>query len=248
MCGVAGAEATAQLLDRIAGTIFTTGDNAYPSGSEADFRRCYDTTWGRHRERTRPTPGNHDYETAGAAPYFAYFGANAGPPGLGYYTYAAGSWQVIALNSEVDVGAGSRQVQWLRSTLGQNRALCTAAYLHRPRFNSGAHGDARDLQDVWQVLYEFGVDIVVTGHEHFYERFAPQTPDGRLDVRRGIRQFIVGTGGATLTQPITVRPNSEVVGSAWGVLVLTLNAGGYQWEFRPAAGASFSDIGVGECH
>ncbi len=248
MCGVPGAEATAQLLDRIAGTIFTVGDNAYPSGTQADFRNCYDPAWGRHRERTRPTPGNHDYETPGAAPYFAYFGANAGPPGLGYYTYTAGSWQVIALNSEIDVSAASPQVQWLRSTLQQGRAFCTVAYWHRPLFNSGHHGGSPDLRAVWRVLHEFGAEVVIGGHEHLYERFAPQTPDGVRDVERGIRQFIVGTGGAPLTPAGAGRANSEIIGSAWGVLVLTLNDGRYQWEFRPAAGAGFSDTGVGDCH
>ena len=248
MCDVPGAEATARLLDRIAGTVFTTGDNAYPSGSDADFRSCYDPTWGRHRERTRPTPGNHDYETSGAAPYFAYFGASAGPPGLGYYSYTAGSWLVIALNSERDVRPGSLQVQWLRTTLMQSRAFCTIAYWHRPLFNSGPHGDSRDLYEVWRVLYDFGVDVVISGHEHLYERFAPQTPDGRLDPERGIRQFTVGTGGANLTPAGAVRANSEIIGSAWGVLVLTLNGGSYHWEFRPVAGASFSDTGVGQCH
>ena len=248
MCNVPGAEATARLLDRIAGTVFTTGDHAYPHGAEAEFRTCYGPTWGRHRERTRPTPGNHDYETPGAAAYFAYFGANAGPAGLGYYTYTAGSWQVIALNSEIDVRAASPQGLWLRTTLAQERALCTVAYWHRPLFNSGAHGDARDLRDLWRILYDFGVDVVIAGHEHVYERFAPQTPDGVLDLERGIRQFTVGTGGGTLTSVTAPRANSEVAGSAWGVLVLTLNDGSYSWEFRPVAGASFSDGGSGACH
>jgi hypothetical protein len=248
MCGLPGAEATARLLDRIAGTVFTTGDNAYPSGTETDFRTCYGPTWGRHRERTRPTPGNHDYETPGAAAYFAYFGANAGPPGLGYYTYTAGSWQVIALNSEIDVGAGSPQGLWLRSILQQGGAICSVAYWHRPLFNSGQHGESGDLRAVWRVLSEFGVDLVINGHEHFYERFAPQTPDGVLDRARGIRQFTVGTGGGHLLPVAAGRANSEMIGSAWGVLVLTLNDGSYQWEFRPVAGASFSDTGVGECH
>ena len=248
MCGVPGAEATARLLDRIAATVFTTGDHAYPSGTEAEFRQCYNTTWGRHRERTRPSPGNHDYDSPNAAPYFAYFGANAGPAGLGYYTYSAGTWQIIALNSEVDVGPRSAQLQWLRATLTQHRARCTAAYWHRPLFNSGPHGGSRDLRHVWRVLYEFGVDIVMAGHEHFYERFAPQTPDGAFDPVRGIRQFTVGTGGAPLTPMGAAGPNSEITGSVWGVLVLTLNDGSYRWEFRPVAGATFSDAGSGECH
>jgi hypothetical protein len=248
MCGLQGAEATARLLDRIAGTIFTTGDHAYPSGSEGDFRTCYDPTWGRHRDRTRPTPGNHDYDTSGASPYYAYFGASAGPAGLGYYSYMAGAWLIVALNSETDVRAGSPQVRWLEQALAQNRTRCAAAYWHRPLFSSGSHGNSPDVRDVWQVLYEAGVDVVVNGHEHFYERFAPQAPDGRLDPRRGIRQFTVGTGGGPITPAGALRANSEVTGTAWGVLVLTLNDGNYQWEFRPVAGESFADTGVADCH
>lgn len=248
MCGVEGADATARLLDRIAGGIFTTGDNAYPSGTDRDFAQCYDTTWGRHRERTRPTPGNHEYESPGAAPYFAYFGANAGPAGLGYYTYTAGTWQVIALNSETNIGLSSAQLQWLRATLTQDRARCTMAYWHRPLFSSASRGGSRDLRDVWRVLYEFGVDVVVGGHDHFYERFAPQTPDGLADPARGIRQFTVGTGGAPLAASSGIVANREVTGSVWGVLVLTLNDGDYRWEFRPVAGATFTDAGSGTCH
>lgn len=248
MCGVDGANQTARLLDRIAGGIFTTGDNAYPSGTDRDFAQCYDPTWGRHRERTHPTPGNHEYEAPGAVPYFAYFGANAGPPGRGYYAYTAGAWQVIALNSAVDVGPNSAQLQWLRNTLTQERARCAIAYWHRPLFSSAPRGGNRDLRDLWRVLYEFGVEIVVVGHDHFYERFAPQTPDGSADPARGIRQFTVGTGGAPLTPASGGAANSEVSGSVWGVLVLTLNDGGYAWEFRPVAGASFTDAGSGTCH
>jgi hypothetical protein len=247
-CATRGSELTAQLLDRIGGTVFTTGDNAYPSGTAANYRDCYDPTWGRHRRRTLPTPGNHEYEVPGAADYFQYFGDRAGPPGLGYYSYSHGAWQVFALNSEVGFEAGSAQIAWLRGELASNQAHCEVAYLHKPLFSSGFHGDQPQMRDMWRTLYESGVDIVVAGHEHSYERFAPQDFTGRFDVQRGIRQFIVGTGGTTLRPRGAQRPNSEVQGASWGVLVLTLEASSYRWEFVPAEPGGLQDAGVGQCH
>ena len=247
-CDSEGKELTARLLDRIGGTVFTTGDNAYPNGTAANFNNCYGPSWGRHRNRTRPTPGNHEYDTQNAAPYFEYFGANAGMAGSGYYSYQAGSWHVIALNSEIDIGAGSRQEQWLRADLAANPVPCTVAYWHRPRFSSGNHGDNPRMQDVWRLLYESSVELVITGHEHLYERFAPQDASGRPDHTRGIRQFIVGTGGSGLTGARTRHPNSEVIGTEWGVLALTLQSRDYRWEFVPVEGGSFRDAGTGTCH
>jgi hypothetical protein len=247
-CAVRGSEATAQLLDRTAGTVFTAGDNAYPSGSAADYRNCYEPTWGRHRDRTRPAPGNHEYETAAAAPYFEYFGALAGPPGLGYYSFNVGSWHVVSLNSEVSARPGSAQTEWLRGDLAAHRVQCTAAIWHRPLFSSGANGDNPDMLELWRILYEFGADVVITGHDHSYERFAPQDPSGTPDPAQGIRQFIVGTGGAALRPHRAPRPNSEARGVAWGVLVLRLEAGSYSWEFVPVDGGSFRDSGSGQCH
>jgi hypothetical protein len=248
VCGSADSEATARLLDRFPGTVFTTGDNAYPSGTASDCRDGYDPTWGRHRHRTRPTPGNHDYETSGATGYFDYFGTSAGPYGQGYYSYTAGSWQVIALNSEIDLRAGSAQYQWLRSELTTNRSLCTAAYWHRPLFSSGPHGDNRTMVDAWRLLYQYDVEVVMNGHDHIYERFAPQTPDGVFDPSRGITQFVIGTGGARVYQPAGAKPNSEIRGSAFGVLALTLADGSYSWEFVPVEGAAFHDSGTAVCH
>jgi 3',5'-cyclic AMP phosphodiesterase CpdA len=240
---------TAQLLDRISGIVFTTGDHAYPNGTAANFRDCYEPHWGRHRERTRPVPGNHDYESAGAAPYYEYFGENAGPFGLGYYRYTAGAWRVVALNSEIAVGPGSAQIQWLRAELNANRASrCTLAYWHKPLFSSGQNGPNRDMREIWRTLYEFDVDLVLTGHDHMYERFAPQDPDGRPDSVRGIRQITVGTGGGALHSPITSAPNTEAIGIGHGVLKVTLTDGGYQWEFVPVPGNSFGDTGIGQCH
>ena len=244
-CGVGGAERTAQLLDRIDGTVFLAGDNAYMNGSMDDYRGCYDATWGRHRHRTKPIPGNHEYQTPGASGYFRYFGAAAGPAGLGYYSYTAGPWLVLALNSEIALGQGSAQLQWVREQLA-GAPRCTAVYWHRPLFSSGRNGANPDMRDVWQVLYDMGADLVINGHDHVYERFAPQRPDGTPDPR-GIRQFTVGTGGAPL-YAITGRvANSEVAASVWGVAAFTLQADGYRWEFIPVDGESFRDSGAAVC-
>ena len=247
-CGSPGSEATATLLDRLQGTVFTAGDNAYPSGRIEDFRDCYDPTWGRHLARTWPVPGNHEYEMPGASPYFSYFGGNAGSPGRGYYAYTLGAWRVIALNSEVPVSAGSPQAAWLRTELASNSAPCTAAYWHRPLVSSGLHGDNLDMRDLFRILYEAGVEFIVTGHDHIYERFSAMDADGRPDPSKGIREFIVGTGGAPLTQPKSVRSGSERQGVAWGVIRFELSPGSYRWRFVPVAGESFEDSGADVCH
>jgi hypothetical protein len=251
-CGAEGDEATAALLDRIPGIVFTAGDNAYPSGTDRDFDRCYNVGWGRHRERTRPAPGNHEYRSGSADPYFDYFGERAGPRHLGWYSYDAGDWHVVVLNSncsEVGCRRGSDQEQWLRADLAAHPAACTLAYWHHPRFSSGMHGNHDRVKDFWDALYEAGADVVVSGHDHDYERFAPMTPDGELDTARGIREFVVGTGGGDLRPFEQTVPNSEVRESGtFGVLKLTLRRGGYDWEFVPAAGATFRDSGSGTCH
>ena len=240
---------TAQLLDSIPGTVFTTGDNAYPDGTPGDFARNYEPTWGRHKARTRPTPGNHDYHTSGAVGYYAYFGAKAGPSGLGYYSYDLGDWHVVALNSNIDMRAGSPQEQWLRADLAASQKQCTLAYMHHPRFSSGTHGSSTAPQALWQALYEAGAEIVLVGHDHNYQRFAPQTPDGRLDTERGIREFVVGMGGAGLYRFSRVIPNTEAhTIDTHGVLKLTLGAGAYTWEFVPVAGKTYTDSGTGTCH
>ena len=245
MCD-ANAEATAKLLDGIGGTVFALGDQAYFSGTADEYRRCYDPTWGRHKSRTRPVPGNHEYLTPAAAPYYAYFGAAAGPPGLGYYSFDLGSWHAVALNSNIDARAASAQGAWLRSDLAANKPRCVIAYWHHPLFTSGPDGPSAEMQDVWRMLYDAGADVVLNAHEHLYERFAPQDPNGLADVTRGIREFIAGTGGALLYQPGPARPNSERRISTFGVLKLTLQAEGYQWEFIPVSGAG--DVGTGTCH
>jgi hypothetical protein len=246
-CNTPGSSLTAQLLDTIDGIVFTTGDNAYPSGTAERYRDCYETTWGRHRARTRPTPGNHEYDVPTAAPYFQYFGANAGPSGLGYYSYNAGAWHVVSLNSEIDASAGSPQERWLRADLAANRTRCTAAYWHKPLFSSGPHGNTAAMIDIWRTLYEFDAEIVINGHDHEYERFRPQDPNGAADSARGVREFVVGTGGSRVSNMIMVRPNSEMQVSSWGVLMLVLHSNYYRWQFLTSDGAT-GDAGETACH
>jgi hypothetical protein len=245
-CGLTGPEATARLLDGIPGTVFTSGDNAYFNGTAQQFRDCYDPSWGRHRSRTRPSPGNHDYETAGAAAYFEYFGANAGPPGLGYYSFEVGSWHIVSLNSNVPMAQGSAQQAWLRDDLNAHRVSCVAAIWHHPLFAVGPNGPNPPARELWRTLYEAGADVVINGHDHLYARFAPQTPDGVADERRGIREFIVGTGGAALSQPARSQANMEAVSSTHGVLKLTLRTGGYDWQFMSVNGQT-PDAGSDVC-
>jgi hypothetical protein len=218
------------------------------TGTSTEFQTCYAPSWGRHLARTRPAVGNHDYDNAAGAAYFQYFGASAGFAGAGYYSYTVGPWNVIALNSEIPSGSGSAQGQWLRNELSTKRPACTAVYWHRPLFSSGRHGDNPDMRDVWRTLYEFNVDLVIGGHDHTYERFAPQDPDGRIDPARGIREFVVGTGGAPLYEFPNIRPNSEVRAAVWGVAAFTLGANGYQWEFVAVDGQPFHDAGSASCH
>jgi hypothetical protein len=255
VCGSTADDATAALLEGIPGTVFTLGDNAYPSGSATDYANCYDGSWGRHKARTRPSPGNHEYNTTGATGYFGYFGSAAGPAGQGYYSYDLGSWHIIVLNSNSNCGtiscaADSAQEQWLRQDLAANTKSCTLAYWHHPRFNSGSeHGNSTAVAPFWDALYEFNAEIVLNGHEHVYERFAPQTPNAVADAARGIREFIVGTGGASHYTFGTTKPNSEVRNNtANGVLKLTLKPNGYDWQFVAASGATFTDSGSGSCH
>lgn len=249
-CDSNGDEQTAALLDSIAGTVFTAGDNAYSSGSASQFARCYAPSWGRHKSRTRPSLGNHDDRSDGGAPYFAYFGGRAGVAGRGYYSYDLGSWHIIALNSNIMMKRGSPQERWLRADLAATRARCVLAYWHHPRFSSGSeHGSQPRTAPLWQALADYGADVVVAGHDHDYERFAPQSPGGAADPDRGIREFVVGTGGADLRPFGAPIANSEVrAADAWGVLKLTLSEGAYRWQFIPVAGKAFSDSGSARCH
>ena len=253
-------EATADLLDQIDGTVFAAGDNAYPSGSTADFADCYDPTWGRHKARTKPAAGNHEYDTANAAPYFAYFGSVAGDPSEGWYSFDVSGWHVVVLNSNCAIlgngtasagcGANSPQVTWLHNDLAASNASCTIAIVHHPRFTSKRTTPDGPYATLWTELYNAGAEIVINGHQHLYERFAPQTPAGTADSSFGIREFVVGTGGTGLnTFGTFVMANSEVRrDDTHGVLKLTLHSSSYDFQFVPIAGKTFTDTGVGSCH
>ncbi len=251
-CGLTGDTATAKLVSAIAGTVFTAGDNAYESGSAAEFRDCYDPTWGSFRDRTYPVPGNHEYVTPGATGYFDYFGARAGPSGTGWYAYDVGTWRIYALNANCGVvgcGAGSEQEQWLRADLASSPRACVLAIWHQPRFSSGQHGNDASVAAFWDDLYAAGADVVINGHDHDYERFAPQTPGGAADPAMGIREFVVGTGGASLRSFATIRANSQVRNSdTHGIIKLTLGTASYTWQFIPAGSSTFKDSGSGTCH
>jgi hypothetical protein len=243
--------ATGRMLDTIGGTIFTAGDNSYYAASDDDFRNCYQPSWGRFLGRTFPVPGNHEYETyPDAAPYYRYFGAQAGMPGVGYYSYDVGDWHIIALNSNyrqgIGVTANSPQGAWLQADLAAHKNKCALAIWHHPLFSSGPNGFNNDMRDFWRILYNAGVDVIVNGHDHLYERFAPQTPDGIRDDAKGIRQFTVGTGGAALYDFVTRAANSERQIKAFGIVKFTLSSDSYQWEFLPVSGAS--DAGTASCH
>lgn len=225
------------------------GDLQYEEGALAAFRGAYEPTWGRVKAVTRPATGNHEYSTRGAKGYFDYFGAAAGPRTRGWYSFDLGAWHLVALNSNCSAiggcGAGSPQARWLRADLRVHRTRCTLAFWHHPRFSSGAHGSDARSGRFWDLLYGAGADIVLVGHDHDYERFAPQTPAGVRDLGRGIRQFVVGTGGKSLRPFGAVAANSvRRDATTFGVVELTLRPRGYTWTFVPAVGA-FTDRGSG---
>jgi hypothetical protein len=253
-CSSSGDEATAALLANIPGIIYNLGDNAYDSGTATEYNQCYGPTWGQLLDRTRPSPGNHEYNS-GAAGYFSYFGAAAGDPSKGYYSYDYGAWHIIVLNSNsscttISCASGSAQYNWLLADLQANTKFCTLAYWHHPRFSSGAdHGNNTSVAPFWDLLYAYNADVILNGHEHVYERFAPQTPGAVADAVRGIRQFTVGTGGRSHDTFGTAKANSQVrEGNTYGVLELTLKSTSYDWRFVHVAGATFTDTGTGNCH
>jgi hypothetical protein len=237
-------EQTAQLLDDIPGTVFTAGDNAYVDGTYTEYINCYEPTWGRHKSRTKPSPGNHEYLTSGAAGYFQYFSNVAS-----YYAYNLGAWRIYSLNSEIGVSATSAQAIWLQNDLTTNPAQCVLAYWHKPRWASGSnHGDNSAMQAIWQILYNAGAELVVNSHEHHYERFAEMNTSGAA-VSSGLREIIVGTGGAALYPFGTPKAASQIRNNTtYGVLKLTLRSTGYDWQFVPIAGATFTDSGSSNCH
>lgn len=243
--------ATAALVDGIAGTVFAAGDLAYEDGTLAEFRDCYDPTWGKFLDRTLPAPGNHEYHTHGASGYFEYFGAAAGERGRGWYARDLGAWRVIVLNSNCQaVGgchAGSDQERWLRADLAAEPRECTLAIWHHPRFSSGRHGNDKATIDLWKALSDARAEIVITGHDHDYERFGPQTADGLSDLS-GIVEFVVGTGGRShyaIGRPFanSIARNDDT----FGVLKLDLSAGSWTSEFIPEPGRTFTDTSSGTC-
>jgi hypothetical protein len=251
-CSRSQDEQTAQLLDNIPGSVFTVGDNAYPNGTISDYNNCYGPTWGRHKARTHPAVGDNEYNSSStAAGYFNYFGTAAGNPNGGYYSFNLGNWHIIVLNSNCSQIGGcsssSAQGQWLQADLAANPSMCTLAIHHEPLFSSNG-GDV-DLRDFWVALYNAGAEIVLSGHRHNYERFAQQNPNGVAEPVRGIRQFVVGTGGSSLSSfGSSTAPNSQIRNSStYGVLKLTLHPTSYDWQFIPVAGQTFTDSGSAQC-
>jgi hypothetical protein len=226
------------------------GDLQYEAGSLADFRGSFGRTWGTFIDRMHPAIGNHEYGTPDAAGYFAYFGARAGRPGEGWYSYDLGNWHVAVLNANCDIvgcGDGSPQQRWLRADLAAHPRRCTLTYWHQPRFSSGLHGSDDALVSLWRTLQRGGADVALSGHDHDYERFAPQTPAGRLDRAHGIVQFVVGTGGKSHYPVLLARANSRAHAAVFGVLQLTLGRGAYAWRFVAEPGVGFRDAGTARC-
>ncbi len=246
------AEATAALLDGISGTVFTLGDAAYDSGTVAQYNTLYDPTWGRHKARTYPVPGDKDYKTAGAAGYFGYFGAAAGDPTKGYYSYDLGAWHVVMLNSSTTSVAtpDNAQLAWLGADLRANTKQCVLAMWHEPRFSSSASTPSNAVKPFWDSLYAAGTELVVNAHARRYERYAPQNVSGQSDPTNGIREFIAGTGGEGLdgAGSYTSTTREVNISNVFGVLKLTLGDGIYSWQFIPVAGQTATDSGVGSCH
>ncbi|HEV1992834.1 MAG TPA: metallophosphoesterase [Candidatus Acidoferrum sp.] len=253
-----GARATAKLIEQIPGTVFAAGDLAYEKGSAEEFKNCYHPAWGRFKDRTKPALGNHEYVEPTASGYFRYWGAQAGPQGKGYYSYDLGDWHIVVMNTNCDAknlggcGGGSPQETWLKEDIAKHPNACILAYGHHALFSSGIfknHAVHPELKQLWQDLYAAHADLVLAGHEHSYERFAPQEPEGNADPAHGIREIVAGTGGRSLDLLGFATPNSEIrEWDTYGVLKLTLSPGKYTWGFIPEEGKSFRDSGSGVCH
>jgi hypothetical protein len=251
-CSAPDDQATAALIESIPGNVFTAGDNAYPDGTAAEFRDCYRPTWGRFLDRTRAAAGNHDWLTKDLAGYLGYFGAAGAPNGKSWYSYDLGTWHIVVLDSNCSFvggcGLDSAQGQWLTADLKASTARCTLAIWHHPRFSSGEHGNDKEVAPFWRALYDAGADLVINGHDHDYERFAPQNPDGQVDRGQGIREIVVGTGGAPVRVFSTIVANSELRATGMhGVIRLVLHPSSYEWTFLPTSG-DFRDSGSAPCH
>jgi len=246
-----GDNATAALISAMpsSATVFAAGDNAYPDGTLSNYNTNYHPSWGAFKARTIPAPGNHEYHTTGASGYFDYFGALAGPNSNGWFSKDIGNWHIVSLNSEVNMAAGSPQETWLRQDLAASTKPCTLAMWHSPLFTSGSHGPDSSVRPLFQALYDHNADVVVTGHNHNYERFAPMTPSGAVDNTRGIRHFVNGAGGSSHYNFTSVAANSQARNAdTYGVLKFTLHSSSYDWAFVPEAGKTYTDSGTTACH
>ncbi|VVB99911.1 3',5'-cyclic adenosine monophosphate phosphodiesterase CpdA [uncultured archaeon] len=252
-CGLSGNTIlVSRIPGAVPGRILGLGDYPHGTGLPSEYLDCFAPYWDAFKQRFYPVPGNHDYMTPGAEGYFGYFGPAAGDRNKGYYSFDLGQWHFVALNTnctDVNCDAGSAQEKWLRSDLSANSGKCTIAFMHHPAFSTGVHGDENSVSAIWHALYDEGVDVALTGHEHSYERFAPLDANGKADYAKGVRLFIVGTGGATLRKlngsvyPVEVKNDSS-----HGMLALRLYSNSYEWEFLPAEGYTFTDRGAGTCH
>jgi hypothetical protein len=254
-CTSKGDVATAKILSEYpTAAIATLGDTVYEEGTATQFAQCFDPAWGPYKDRIHPALGNHDYLTANASGYFGYFGAAAGDPTKGYYSYDLGAWHVIVLNSNCSkvsgCGLGSPQEQWLKADLAAHPVKCTLAYWHHPRWSDGEHGNQDQVAALWTDLYNAGADLVLSGHDHDYERFEPLDANGNPDPLKGMREFVVGTGGKNYYPFNTaIASISQThVADVFGVLKLVLHPTGYDWQFIPEAGKEFTDTGSGVCH
>ena len=254
VCDMPHDELTGELAAQLPGTILGLGDMVYEAGTEREFRRCFDPSWGMVKDRIRPVPGNHEYETAGAGPYYEYFGDAAGTPGLGWYSFDLGEWHIVALNTNCHktlhlCSDDSAQADWLEADLARHQTQCTLAFMHHPRWSSGEHGGEPRLEELWTMLHDAGVDVVVAGHDHDYERFAPMDATGAEDATEGIRLFVVGTGGRSLDPFVDIQPNSEARNNvSYGLLQMGLYDDGYSWLFHPTDPDGYRDGGTDSCH
>lgn len=247
-CGSPALGPLSRLFDRFGGEILLAGDLAYPSGTMAEFRNCFEPSFGRFKSRMRASPGNHDYvASVSAQSYFEYFGERSGPTRLGYYRFKAAEWTVLMLNSNVPIGRNSAQYAFVRTTMQQTPTRCTLAVLHHPFDSSGINGPTPALREVWQLMYNLGGDVVIAGHDHLYERHAPVNTEQRRDDVRGIRQFTVGTGGAPLYSRVRAALNSEILIANYGMLRLKLDPALYEWQFMDMNG-NVLDRGLNVCH
>jgi 3',5'-cyclic AMP phosphodiesterase CpdA len=246
MCNQPGVAQTARLVAGLEGILLLAGDIAYLHGSAANFRDCFNPEWGRFRSRWHPVPGNHEYETPGAAAYFDYFGEAAGADRTGYYSFMAGDWLILMLDSNIPAGRNSAQWEFVRAELNAQRTPCTLAVWHHPLFSSGPNGPNAFMRDMWALLETAKVELILTAHDHLYERFARQMSDGRADPALGIRQLTAGTGGAELYRFVRAAEHSEARIMAFGVVRLTLRPAQVDWEFLNVSG-NVADRGLDTC-